>query len=131
MINVEINNIQIPKQPPELFYGNKEYKERLDFDNNIKKHLINKVLNKKASQMRYRLIEGDGKAIYLIGIKDNGDACGISLAILLQSIYFFIKIVKIIDANIKIIRIYRGYGGYICSIRVFLNQKDIDDLICF
>ena len=131
MINVEINNIQIPNQPPELFYGNKEYKERLDFDTNIKKHLINKVLNKKASQMRYRLIEGDGKAIYLIGIKDNGDACGISLAILLQRIYFFIKIVKIIDANIKIIRIYRGYSGNICSIRVFLNQKDIDDLICF
>lgn len=131
MINVKIINSQIPNQPPELYYGNKEYKERLDFENNIKKSLISKVLNKKASQMRYRLIEGDGKAIYLIGIKDNGDACGINLATLLQSIYFFIKIVNIIDANIKIIRIYRGYGGYICSIRVYLNKEDIENLICF
>ena len=130
MINVELNNIQIPNQPPEMFYGNKEYKERLDFNKNIKKNMITKVLNKKASQMRFRLIEGDGKAVYLIGIKDNGDACGISLAILLQSIYFFIKIVNIINANIKIIRIYKGYNGYICSIRVFLNKNDIDALIC-
>lgn len=130
MITVEVSNIQIPNQPPEMFYGNKEYKERMDFNKNIKKNMITKVLNKKASQMRFRLIEGDGKAVYLIGIKDNGDACGISLDILLQSIYFFIKIVNIINANIKIIRIYKGYKGYICSIRVFLNKNEIDNLIC-
>ena len=130
MINVELINTQIPNQPPEMFYGNKEYKERMDFNTNIKKNMMSKVLNKKASQMRFRLIEGDGKAIYLIGIKDDGDACGISLSILLQSIYFFIKIVNIINANIKIIRIYKGYKGYICSIRVFLNENEIDNLIC-
>ena len=39
MVNVELINIQIPKQPPELYYGNKEYKERLDFDSNIKKNI--------------------------------------------------------------------------------------------
>ena len=37
MINVELINTQIPNQPPELYYGNKEYKERLDFESNIKK----------------------------------------------------------------------------------------------
>lgn len=130
MINVELINIQIPNQPPELYYGNKEYKERLDFDSNIKKKYIDKVLNKKASQMRFRLIEGDGKALYMIGIKDNGDACGISLNILLQSLFFFIKITNIIGAHIKIIRIYRGYNGYVCSIRVYINQSDYENLIC-
>ena len=73
--------------------------------------------------MRFRLIEGDGKAVYLIGIKDNGDACGISFSILLQSIYFFIKIVNIINANIKIIRIYKGYKGIYMFYRGFLNKK--------
>ena len=130
MINVELINTQIPNQPPELYYGNKEYKERLDFESNIKKKYIDKVLNKKASQMRFRLIEGDGKALYMIGVKDNGDACGISLNILLQSLFFFIKITNIIGAHIKIIRIYRGYKGYVSSIRVYLNQREYENLIC-
>ena len=43
MINVEINNIQIPKQPPELFYGNKEY--LLNVGN---KNLIELILNGKS-----------------------------------------------------------------------------------
>ena len=65
----------------------------------------------------------------MIGVKDNGDACGISLNILLQSLFFFIKITNIINAHIKIIRIYRGYNGYVCSIRVYLNQNEFDNLI--
>ena len=86
------------------------------------------MLNKKASQMRFRLLEGDGKALYMIGVKDNGDTCGISLIVLVKSLFYFIKITHIIGAHIKIVRIYRGKEGFVCSIRVYLN--DFENLIC-
>jgi elongation factor 1-alpha len=128
MLNVEFNTIIIPKQPPEYYYGNKEYKISLDL--NKIKHISkqkNKILDKKASQMLFRLIEGNGKAIYLIGVSDNGEAPGIQTDELLVSLFYMCQIVKLIDAHIKIIRIYNGSHGYIATIRI--TKKIIFNLL--
>ena len=123
-MNIILNLKEIPNQPPEGYYGNKEYKISLLFKKVKSSITLEKIFEKKASQMLFRIVEGGGKAIYLIGITDSGIAMGISFDDLLDSIKNFKKISDKINANIKVIRIYKGIEGYIASIRIFI-KKDI------
>ena len=117
MIKLNIYSTQLPNQPPEIYYGNKEYKISLDYPD---KHTnISKILEKKASQMLFRLNEGDGKAVYFIGVEDNGVAKGINLDKLFISLYHLIKICNIIGSIISKINIYKGTSGFIATIRLF------------
>ena len=118
-MNIEFNSITLPRQPPEFYYGNKEYKISLNINKikNIKKKK-NKILNEKASQMLFRIVEGNGKAVYLIGVSDNGESKGIELKEIYISLFYLEKISQIIDAKIKKIRIYKGTHGYISTIRL-------------
>lgn len=105
-------NKKLPKQLPELYYGNKEYKWKWCKESSL-------LLNKRATQLLFRLNEGNGKAIYILGILDNGYTIGISEEELNVSLKFMKKIVNIIDAEIHSIRIYEGLeGGYIATIRI-------------
>lgn len=107
-----------PKQPPEVEVGNREYKLNLDFFRyNLKKR--NNILEKKSTQMSYRIMEGGGKAIYFIGLADNGNNIGINMRTLINSIYFFCKIVQITNCKYFKIRIYKGITGYIATIRTY------------
>jgi GTPase len=117
MIPININLKQIPNQPPEIYYGNKEYKIKLNYSNKI-------GLQKKASQMLFRLIEGDGKAIYLLGVEDNGIARGININELIISLKLLIKISNIINSTISKINIYKGIDGYIATLRLFKNIEN-------
>jgi GTPase len=49
----------------EDYYGNTEYKRYLIDVDNIR-------LEELATQMKWRLVEGDGEAIYYFGVEDNG-----------------------------------------------------------
>ena len=60
---------KIPNQPPEKEYGNKEYKRYLI---NHPKNNQEKFIEKRATQMLFRIIEGNGKAVYLFGVEDDG-----------------------------------------------------------
>ena len=132
----EYINKCMPEQKPEVFLGNREYKIYLDNETSeqmkIKKNKskefrdnfkiiknINK-LNKRASQLRFRLEEGKGKALYMIGITDKGNNDGIDIEILFKSINYLYKMVDIINADIKSLKIYKGKGEckYICSSRI-------------
>jgi elongation factor 1-alpha len=110
---------QFPKQPPEEFYGNKEYKWKIiPKDNNMKYIKTNKL----ASQLMYRIYEGDGKAIYIIGILDNGTPIGLNREETYNTLEMFKDITKIIECNINKIRLYRKDNNYIITIRV---SKDL------
>ena len=110
-----------PNQPPEKEDGNKEYKRCLKINNPNVKNKLN-YLDKKATQMLYRLNEGDGKAVYLVGVDDDGFACGISKVELIQTYKYIEKITNIINAKIKNIRIYKSKTNkYIMSIRLFID----------
>lgn len=114
-----------PNQPPEKDDGNKEYKRCLKINNPSIKAKSN-YLDKKATQMLYRLNEGDGKAVYLVGVDDNGIARGISKEELIQTYNYIEKISNIIHAKIKNIRIYKSKNNnFIMSIRLFLDLSYI------
>ncbi len=116
----------LPKVPQENERGNIEYKYKLNYQESdfIFKKRRKKEERKKekiASQMLYRLLEGEGKAVYIIGVHDNGDNIGIELSEIYDSIRYFVDCVEIIKAKIKSIKIYRGRIGYITTIRLGLD----------
>lgn len=139
-----------PNQSKEQYYGNREYKFLLN--NNIytknentieeyknleckkyKKILLNKRkaelkrLQKRATQMLFRINEGKGKAIYIIGIDDDGISTGIPLNNIYDAIVY-LELMKIeIKANINNYRIYLGQKGFILTARVFIEPyKEIE-----
>ena len=67
---IHSNNFKLPK---EKYYGNREYKLKLTnkFTENIR-------LQKFITQMQFRLIEGNGKAYYYIGVWDNGEISNVN-----------------------------------------------------
>lgn len=70
--------------------GNIEYKLKLI-------NLDIETLNKRSTQMLYRVNEGNGEAIYYIGVLDNGSVVGINIDEYNESI----KNLKIISSNIN------------------------------
>jgi len=56
----------------------------------------------------------------MIGITDKGNSEGIDIETLFKSINYLYKMVEIINADIKSLKIYKGKseGKYICSSRI-------------
>ena len=128
----------LPKQKREQATGNREYKIYLDLEQESNKEIkkkrdipkrelnylrhikLEKKINKRASQLRYRLEEGHGRSLYMIGIKDDGTTEGIDIEKLFKSLNFLFKMADIINATIKNIRIYMGNleGRYIFTARI-------------
>ena len=128
-MNILYTNKYIPKQLPEKHFGNKEYKLSLLVENskfkktkytNSKKYIM---IEKRSTQMLFRILEGNGKALYLIGIDDNGKNIGIEHNTLMESIENLKLMCKNINASIKSIRIYNGLNGYIGSVRIMMNKE--------
>ena len=81
----------IPRQPPEKEEGNKEYKRFL-YCKDTSIEYQNDFINKRASQMLYRLIEGKGKAVYLLGVDDDGKIYSLNKKIMNDTIRYIKKI---------------------------------------
>ena len=81
------------KLPPEVEFGNKEYKLKIIPDNDFR-------LEQLASQMKWRINEGNGTAFYFLGIEDDGTVKGLSKEDFSVSIKNLNKIVKFINAKI-------------------------------
>ena len=110
---------EFPNQPPEDEAGNKEYKWKLIPESYIN---VKKKHNKIASQMKYRLYEGNGKAVYLIGVTDSGKSIGLSQNDIYSSIKFITTSAKIIETNIDKIRLYNKGPNFIATIRLSNND---------
>lgn len=80
---------------PEIYYGNTEYKLLIKPDKKRKNGL--------ATQMGFRLREGCGRAVYWLGIMDDGYALGITEELLNNSITHMANIAGMIGARIKIL----------------------------
>jgi GTPase len=95
--------------PPEIEEGNIEYKRQVD-DQVI--NIPDKMIKFK-TQLIWRLSEGQSKAIYYIGIEDNGQLSGLTIDVLQNSINNFTKIIKSINASIVSTQIeYIGKSVY-------------------
>lgn len=127
--DVEIKYNILHKQPKEKYYGNREYKRHLILEN--KNKLYEKQLQKRCTQLLFRIREGSGKAVYLIGVEDNGNANGLLQDECMQSIKNFIMITEHIGVKINKMRIYvwkNKHDTRYCVI--FKVTKDLDDIHC-
>ena len=120
----------IPQQPPELDYGNTEYKIFLAPQIRKKKNnpnlyylYLHNFIQNKSTQMLFRLLEGKGKALYLLGIEDNGTVRGMSEKEMKKSLENIKLMAKQINATIRIIRVYNGGIGHVCTVRIVLPDK--------
>jgi GTPase len=134
----EFVNKTIPQQRKEDNNGNREYKMYLDlaleskteikknknksndYINFLREQKLFSKINKRASQLLYRLEEGHGKAIYMIGVKDDGTAEGIDIELLFKSMNFLYRMIEILNAKLKNLRIYKGSAEnkYVCTARI-------------
>ena len=109
--------LQSPKlYNEELDYGNTEYKLKLiNVDRN--------KLQKRITQMKFRLHEGNGECHYLIGVEDNGNPIGINEVEMKESIETIKRMVNSCE-DVKIISIEYliGQKGFIASITVKTNK---------
>ena len=112
-----------PKQPPEKEEGNKEYKRYLFWNNRDKNISEIEFINRRASQMLYRLLEGEGKAVYLIGVDDDGRVKSLNDKSIQETIKYVKIISKEIDANVRVIRIYKNN---VCTIRLQLEENVLE-----
>ena len=117
---------KIPNQPPEKEYGNKEYKRYLI---NHPKNNQEKFIEKRATQMLFRIIEGNGKAVYLFGVEDDGKIKEMDENQLQTTIFYLKKIASSIKALIKKIRIYKSKNGFVCSARIQLSEEIFSSII--
>ena len=72
--------------------------------------------------MLFRLLEGKGKALYLLGIEDNGQVRGMNQQEMSSSLENIKLMARQIGAIIKIIRVYEGGIGNVCTVRIVLPQ---------
>ena len=121
---IKLKGIFFPNQSKEIEQGNREYKLNLDYSLfKYNSNQLKNIFNKKATQMNYRLNEGSGKAIYFIGIEDNGIVNGIKYDVLINSLIAFCHITKITKCKFNKIRIYQTKDGYCATIRIFKSFK--------
>jgi|TARA_B100000401_G_C52126537_1_gene402834 GTPase len=100
---------------PENFYGNIEYKL----------YISSKKNDRLFSQFLFRMREGNGKAIYIIGITDNGKLHIKNIKLIYYSIKNFLNIIQD-HANYKI-RLFI-YNDYIYAIITLSNNNIIKKL---
>lgn len=117
--NIKFYNKFFVNQKPELYYGNREYKRK------IIECSQNKII-KRSTQMLFRLHEGYGRALYIIGINDNGTIHGLSYKELIITFQNFIKIVELTNCNIDKISIYYYDNNYIMTIRLSKKLNTIE-----
>jgi hypothetical protein len=87
-------------------------------EGNIEYKLIinKKKTTKLITQFFFRLREGNGKCIYIIGIDDNGFLHFTNIKYILLNTLFFIKLIKI-------------YAHF--KVKLFIYNKYIYSIICF
>ncbi|MBP1449366.1 MAG: GTP-binding protein [Thermoproteus sp.] len=93
--------------PPESEEGNVEYKLRIDDD-----------IDHFSGQMKRRLIEGGGEALYIVGVSNDGKPLGLSEEELQRSLAFISSAVERIGASAYVLRISEGIKGKIAEVLI-------------
>jgi len=134
---IVIKTGQLYRQPKELYYGNREYKRNLKLSiplTQASKFRVSSehLLEKRSTQMLYRIREGNGRAIYLVGVEDNGRTdMGLTRIEFEESLLTMFKILLRQSINLDKLIIYTWLTGesqryiFICRL-----SKDIPDINC-
>ncbi len=106
------------KLPPEDDLGNVEYKI----------HVINldhKRFQKFATQMSWRIHEGNGACFYHVGIPDDGSPRGISYQYMKESLENIKQVCEFLKFENEIVYLKKGIsGGFCAKIAVFNNNSN-------
>lgn len=105
---------------PEIYYGNTEYKLLIKPDNKRKKGL--------ATQMAFRLREGNGSAMYWLGIMDNGYALGTTKEVLNDSITHISSIADMLGARVQILS-QTNVGNSLDNIGIDLTNRFFQKIV--
>jgi GTPase len=109
----------------------KEWDEENDLAGGVeyKLKLINldqKKIQKRITQMFFRLREGNGKCIYDIGLEDNGNPLGLNEEELKGSLNTLYYMTQQIGANMEVLNYHQGKEGLIAEILV-THKKEIEN----
>ncbi|BCU68188.1 elongation factor 1-alpha [Sulfolobales archaeon HS-7] len=104
---------------PERDEGAIEYKLLLSADNVDR-------LERLATQMKYRLEEGGGEAIYFLGVSDDGQVKGITEVELTRSVEILGKVAEVINAKVSILRrVEVNHGMYAAEILIRRTKEKL------
>jgi GTPase len=107
------------KIPQENDLGNIEYKLHI-------LHTCNTRLNKLITQIKFRLNQGSGCAIYNLGYTDSGSPIGLSYNELYENLGLFHKLVENANGHITSIKIMKGLEGYCANIYIISKDNNIN-----
>lgn len=93
---------------------NIEFKESLS----IIYHLEEYRKQRLASQMKYRMEMGDGKAIYFIGVHDQGDLLGLSRDEFEESLFVLKDVAHEISAKVLKVEKYPAGRGHVAKVLI-------------
>ena len=97
--------------------GNVEYKLKIINPNEDR-------IERLATQMRYRLREGGGEAIYEIGVSDDGQLIGLNEYELKESLKWINEAARKIGAKVTILRKGRGKKGIVAELLIRMVRED-------
>ncbi|MCS7106400.1 MAG: GTP-binding protein, partial [Candidatus Aenigmarchaeota archaeon] len=108
-----MEKVSIPKKENK----NIEFKERLESSIHLKEDKKQHL----ASQMKFRLEVGDGKAVYILGVDDKGNVKGLSEIELEESLNVLKVVAREINAEIEKVEKFMENGKVIG--RVLIAKK--------
>jgi len=112
---------QLEEIKPEGDYGNCEYKLKLD----------NPTLNRVdhlTTQMRFRLNEGYGHAVYRIGVEDNGIVLGISHEEMLETLSVLFYMARNQNAKISVEKVRMGFQPDSFFAEISISRNILQDM---
>lgn len=109
------------KLESEKEYGNIEYKREL-------LNLDQDKINKRMTQMKYRIYEGLGEALYFIGVADDGTLLGLNNEEYIESVNNLTLIASNIDCNVIKISESNKKNFYIGEFLIRENDKNYLDI---
>jgi elongation factor 1-alpha len=92
--------------------GNVEFKERLQRDT----HLADGRLESLAAQLRHRVLSGDGEAMYVLGVTDDGGVRGVEPASFSETMDVLSLVAEEADAHIEDVETWGTEGGGIVGV---------------
>jgi len=104
---------------------NIEFKERLEPET----HLERGRLESLASQMRHRILTGDGVAVYVVGVTDDGGLKGVSEETYDETVEVLSKIATEADAVLRDVETHEVDGGRVGVVTVADSYGETEHIV--
>lgn len=105
--------------------SNIEFKEFL----NKETHLNSRRMENLSCQMKHRILAGNGKALYVIGVTDAGSMKGLAREEFDETVLVLKNIAMKIDADVTGVEEYKVDGGLVGLVSVENNVKSSEHLL--